>query len=56
MTRTMGDVRSRGQNGSGADRLRLRLLTLSGPDVIDDPKLMETSVITWRGRALNETA
>jgi len=23
----MGDVRSRGQNGTGADRLRLRLLT-----------------------------
>jgi hypothetical protein len=30
MTSTMGDVRSRGQNGSGADRLRLRLLTHIG--------------------------
>ena len=29
MTSTMGDVRSRGQNGSGTDRLRLRLLILS---------------------------
>src|SRR6185312_17016584 len=30
MTSTMGDVRSRGQNGTGADRLRLRLLTQIG--------------------------
>jgi len=30
----MGDVRSRGQKGSGADRLRLRLLTHIG-----DPRL-----------------
>ena len=29
VTSTMGDVRSRGQNGSGADRLLRRLLTQS---------------------------